>query len=343
MHVNCKNDELYFENQKQFQNIEKNRKNKKNAVRRANLLSINEIQISEIIRTIPRFFMNFGPVLQYRDFKLAEIDNERFEKCRVMNATSSEYFLFQYENREKMRDFWSFFDKSATKKQKIHKIIQSFKNLLQIMEKMSERKLAHMNIVPSSILFKEDETPYLINFDQTLLFKNDPNERKSNKEMETHLFSEYNPRKIHLPVEVHMICYMNSKNLVSLSAANIETVVNDWVFGVSLSPFGKYITEEFKAAAIFSQRGLINKPKYLIKQQLLSFAETWNNYSLSMIFLYLLSSLDDEIKNHRFSSGFISILLQNISGDGSKRENETKTLEKFNDFIYSISQEEWRQ
>jgi hypothetical protein len=183
MHVNCKNDELYFENQKQFQNIEKNRKNKKNAVRRANLLSINEIQISEIIRTIPRFFMNFGPVLQYRDFKLAEIDNERFEKCRVMNATSSEYFLFQYENREKMRDFWSFFDKSAKKKQKIHKIIQSFKNLLQIMEKMSERKLAHMNLVPRSILFKEDETPYLINFDQTLLFENDPNERKSNEEM----------------------------------------------------------------------------------------------------------------------------------------------------------------
>lgn len=340
MHINCKNDELYFENQKKYQNIEKTRKKRKNAVKRANILSRNEIQISEIITKIPRFFLNFGPILQYRDFKLAEIDDEKFEKCKVMG---NEYFLFQYENREKMRDFWSFFDKPATKKQKILRIIQSFKNLLQIMNKMSERNLAHMNLVPSNILFKEDETPYLINFDQTLLFQKEEDERKSNEEMETHLFSEYNPKKIHLPIELHLICYMNAKNLVSLSAANIETVVNDWFTSVSLSPFGKYITEEFKAGAIFSQRGLINKPKYWIKQQLLSFAETWNNYSLSIVFLFLLSSLDDAIKNHKFVSGFISILLQNISGITSKRENETKTLEKFDDFIYSISQEEWQQ
>lgn len=340
MHVNCKNNELYFENQKKYQNIEKTRKKRKNAVKRANILSRNEIQISEIITKIPRFFLNFGPILQYRDFKLAEIDDEKFEKCKVMG---NEYFLFQYENREKMRDFWSFFDKPATKKQKILRIIQSFKNLLQIINKMSERKLVHMNLVPSNILFKEDEIPYLINFDQTLLFQKEEDERKSNEEMETHLFSEYNPKKIHLPIELHLICYMNAKNLVSLSAANIETVVNDWFTSVSLSPFGKYITEEFKAGAIFSQRGLINKPKYWIKQQLLSFAETWNNYSLSIVFLFLLSSLDDAIKNHKFVSGFISILLQNISGITSKRENETKTLEKFDDFIYSISQEEWQQ
>ena len=181
MHVNCKNDELYFENQKQSKKIEKTRKNRKNAVKRVNLLSRNEIQISEVIRTIPRFFLNFGPILGYKDFKLAEIDDERFERCKVME---NEYFLFQYENREKMRDFWVFFDKPATKKRKILRIIQSFKNLLQIMNKMSERKLVHMNLVPSNILFKEDETPYLINFDQTLPFQKEEDERKRRRKDE---------------------------------------------------------------------------------------------------------------------------------------------------------------
>ena len=344
MHVNCKNDELYFENQKKFQNIEKTektRKKRKNAVKRVNLLSRNEIQISEIITKIPRFFLNFGPILQYRDFKLAEIDDERFERCKVME---NEYFLFCYENREKMRDFWVFFDKPATKKRKILRIIQSFKNLLQIMNKMNERKLVHMNLVPSNILFKEDETPYLINFDQTLPFQKEEDERKSNEEMENLLFSEYNPRKIHLPIEVHLLCYMNSKNLVSLSAANIDTVVNDWIGGVSLSPLGKHITEELKdPAAVFSRRGLINKPKYWIKQQVLSSAGTWNNYSLSMIFLVLLSSLDDELKSSTFANGFISILLNNISGVVSKRETTEKIMEVFDDFIYSISNEEWNK
>jgi len=337
--INCKNDELFVENQKIRKTL---KKNKKSAVKRSNLLSRNEIIISEVIRKIPYFFLNYGPILQYRDFVLAEIDDEKFEKCKIMEESNS-YFLFQYENREKMRDFWSFYNKSAIKKQKILRIIQSFKNLLQITNKMSERKLVHMNLVPSNILFKEDETPYLINFDQTLLLEKDPDERKSNEEMENLLFSEYNPRKIHLPIEVHLLCYMNSRNLVSLSAANIETVVNDWAASVSLSPLGKYITEELKAAAIFSRRGLINKPKYWIKQQVLSSACTWNNYSLSMIFLVLLSSLDDEIKSHTFANGFISSILNNISGVVVKRETTEKTMKVFDDLIYSISHEEWNK
>lgn len=345
MHViTCENDELYFENQKQSKKLGKTGKNRKNTVKRSNLLSRNEIQISKVIHNIPRFFLNFGPIINYRDFKLAEIDDERFERCQVLE---NEYFLFQYESREKMVDFWSFFDKSSTKKRKILRIIQSFKNLLQIMNKMSERKLIHMNLVPSNILFKEDETPYLMNFDQTLLFQKEEEERKSNEEIENLFFSEYNPRKIHLPIEVHLLCYMNSKSLVSLSAANIETVVNDWIVGVggvSLSPLGKHITEELKdPAAVFSRRGLINKPKYWIKQQVLSSASTWNNYSLSMIFLVLLSSLDDELKSCTFANGFISILLNNISGVVAKRETTEKIMEVFDDLIYSISHEEWNK
>jgi len=349
--INCKNDELFIENQNQREKSQ-SKKNPKNVVKKANFLSKNEIRISERIRKIPHFFVNFGPILKYRDFKLAEIDDERFEKCKILNDSVSSYFLFQYENREKMCDFLSFFEKAATKREKTMKIIQSFKNLLQVIKKLDERNVVNMNLVPSSILFKEDETPYLLNFDHCLVYPKEEDERKSNQEnqeIEPLLFSEYNPRKIHLPIEVHLLCYMNHKNLVSLSAANIETVINDWFCRVSLSPFGKYISEEFKGATItlFSQRGLINKPKYWIKQELLSFAETWNNYSLSIIFLYLLSSSlgyeSDENQNHNFVKGFIQLLLQNISGVRTKRESVTKTLEVFDELVYSITQEEWRQ
>lgn len=343
--ITCKNDKLYFENQKDLETKTK----KTNSVKRSNILSKNEIQISEIIRQIPLFFLNFGPILNYRDFKLAEIDDEKFERCRMLN---NEYFLFQYENREKMRDFGSFFLKSATKprttttttatkKQKIAKIIQSFKNLLQIIKKMNERNLINTNLVPNNILFKDNETPYLINFDQCITLSKEQDERKNIEELETVLFFEYNPRKIHLPIEVHLLCFINAKNLDSLSAGNIESVVNDWFVAASLSPFGKYITEEFKATSIFSQRGLINKPKKWIKREILSFSCTWNNYSLSIAFLHLLSSLDEESRNHKFLNGFIHILLQNISGDSAKREALDKTLETFDDLVYSISQNEW--
>ena len=339
MHIiTCKNDKLYFENQKSQNDLET--KNNTNSVKRDTILSKNEIQISEIIRQIPYFFLNFGPVLNYRDFKLAEIDDEKFERCKML---TNEYFLFQYENREKMQEFGRFFLKSATKKQKIVKIIQSFKNLLYLINKMNERNLVHTNLVPNNILFRRDETPYLINFDHCTIFSKEQEKKKSNEEIETIIFSDYNPRKLHLPIEVHLLCFMNSKNFESLSAANIDTVINDWYAAASLSPFGKYITQEFKADATFSQRCLINKPKKWIKEELLSYSSTWNNYSLSIIFLFLLSSLDADSKNHKFAFGFICILLNNISGVASKRETEAKTLEKFDKFIYSISHEEWNK
>ena len=206
---------------------------------------------------------------------------------------------------------------------------------------MNEINLVNTNLIPNNILFKGNETPYLINFDQCITLSKEQGERKNIEELETAIFFEYNPRKIHLPIEVHLLCFMNAKNLESLSAGNIESVVNEWFVAASLSPFGKYITDEFKATAIFSQRGLINKPKNWIKQEILSFSCTWNNYSLSIAFLCLLSSLDEESRNHKFLNGFIHILLQNISGDSAKREVPDKTLESFDDLVYSISQNEW--
>jgi hypothetical protein len=230
-----------------------------------------------------------------------------------------------------------------SKKHKVLKIIDSFKNLLNIIEILDERKIVNMNLVPKNILFKADESPYLTNFGQSFILEKDQVERKSNEEIYKIVFSEYNPEKIHLPLEVHLLCFMNERKYESLSIANIETVVNDWYGGVSLSPLGKYISDEFKAAVIFSRRSLINKPKNIIQSAILSSADTWNNYSLNIIYLYLLSSLNEQIYSHKFADYFSQLLLLNISGDCSKRETPGKTRLLFDELIHSISQEEWNK
>jgi len=337
--INIEDVGLFIENQRETR---ENEKKPKNIVKRSNVLSKNEIKISRILRRIPRFFLYFDPIISYRDFRLAEIDDEKFEKCKMLND-SEDYFLFQYENREKTRDFWEFFSKNASKKQRILEIIDSFKNLLNIVEILDERKIVHMNIVPSSILFEDTVCPYLTNFEQSFILGKDEFERKSNEEVHKIIFSKYNPYKIHLPLEAHLLCYMNEKKCDSLSAANIETVINDWFCGVSLSPLGKYISEELKAATAFSRRSLINKPKNMIQSEILSSAYTWNSYSLNIIYLYLLSSLDEQLYSHKFTDSFIRILLLNISGDCSKRESAKKTRQLFDDLIHSISQEEWNK
>jgi hypothetical protein len=230
-------------------------------------------------------------------------------------------------------------NKSPNKKKYVLKMVESFKSLLKMTNMLNDSNIIHLNIVPQTILFKEDESLFLTNFAQSFILNKEDLER--NDLLENLHFSSYDPRKIHLPLEVHLFCYIKEKKYDSISGFNIETVINDWFKSVSLSPLKKYITEEYKESTLFSLRFLINKPKSVIKHSILCFAPTWNNYSVSIIFLYLLSSLDEGLYCYKFIDGFSKILLKNISANPIKRENELTTDKLFDEMLYSITREEW--
>ena len=137
---------------------------------------------------------------------------------------------------------------------------------------------------------------------------------------------------------MHLLCYMNERNYTSLSIANIEKVNNDLMREISLSAIGIYIPEQLKDDIIFSHKSIINKSKEQITIHLLSFAYTWNSYSLGIIYLFILSYLDSKIYPHRFTQGFSQILLeQTFIG----RESNENTINKLEKFICSITEKEW--
>jgi hypothetical protein len=356
MLINIDSNNLYFENQKtekdkkeeKEKKEEKRRKKYRNVVKKSDILCNNEIRISEMITQLPFFFIYFQPIINYSDFKLAEIDNEQFEKCRVLQ-NSSEYYLLQYNNRENSRTFLDFFNrKNGGIKSQINKMINTFKSLLKITDLLCNNNIVNLNLVPQNILFCEDGTPFIVNFDQC--FQNGEQEIERNPLIKT-LFSHYDPRKIHLPPEVHLLCYMNANNYISLSMANIETVINDWYSAISLSPIGKYIFKGLKADYILFLRNLINKPKNVIEIELYSLIETWNYYSLSIIGLYILSllslslSLNVSNSKHIFIEKYVGLLKQNIAGGLIRRDvvcsGHIGSL--FDKLLYSVSEKEWNQ
>jgi len=341
------------------ENAKKRQKTIKNVLKKITPISLNEIKVKNKICEIPNFFLYFDVFLNYRNFKLAEIDDEKFEKCDIVQD-KIEYYLFQYENQSKLENLAQLLKELSQthqtnanhqthKTHKTHKkiqflkIIDSFKYLLKTINLLNEKSIIHLNIVPQSILFKEDNTMLLTNFENSFVFSKNEIERNNNNE-QSH-FSLYNPKKIHLPIEYHLLCFINERKYDSLSAANIETVANDWFMSVSLSPLKKYISEEYKKALVFSQKSLINKPKNAIKQAIIDSANTWNNYSLNIVYLFLISCFNDKLYSHRFVKDFSQILLQNIF---EKRDNYdmimvTKIeIEKINEALFCISHEEWK-
>jgi len=342
--IHCKNEGLYFENK----NIEENTsKISRNVVKKNFILLKNEIRISKIIKQIPYFFLNFDQILNHREFKIAEIDDDRFEKCTILN-NSGEYFLLTYINREKLVSFSTFLkenrqesNKLITKKKYIIKIINSFKNLLKMVNLLHAKNIVHMNLTPKYILFKENELPFLTNFEKSFILEDNNIEIKNKEDIYKINFSYYDPQKIYFPIEMHLLCYMNEHNYMSLSASNIENVVDEWLTCLSLTSIKKYIYGDLKSNALSSLRCFINKPKYEIHKMIFSFAHTWNNYSLSIIYLQILSSLDDKVYPHRFTKEYVSLLLNNVSGNCSKRETSESTLSLFDEIVYSITQDEW--
>lgn len=157
--------------------------------------------------------------------------------------------------------------------------------------------------------------------------------------------SQYNPRNIYWPIELHILCYINERNKQSISKSNLEEIYDDILDTAALSPCGKYINKELKDPILFSLQYLVNKPKRVIQETILSekFVSTWNNYSLSIMYLHLISFMENMYGHHNFFQRFSRLLINNIHFIAEKRESVFKTGELFEELVDSISEEGWNR
>ena len=71
-------------------------------------------------------------------------------------------------------------------------------------------------------------------------------------------------------------------------------------------------------------------------------SKTWNEYSYSILFLHLCAFLEDSIKPTIFTCNFSRILCKMIHIDWFKRENILSIRDEMENYIYSITQSEWK-
>lgn len=303
--------------------------------------------------------MHFNPVINYKKFKIAEIDDEKFEKCRIIDDNKYCYLL-QYNIPAQSSTFADFFKhvrdlaspratttssiSPFTYKKLIAKIIQTFKTLMNTLTILDKQTLVHMNITPHTILIQPDHSCILTNFSQSFILKNLNSERSPEV---CERIKTRPPPNIYVSLEHHLLYYLLTKDQSSLSMSNIDEVVHRWHSGLSLGSFAKYINSDDITAIIRPLHSLINKPKNVIINALLSTSYRWNMYSLHIIYLQLLSCLTiytkDRTQSDKFIGDFSSILLQPMFRE--KREDRdtvcSSALDKVNNFLNSITEQEW--
>ena len=139
------------------------------------------------------------------------------------------------------------------------------------------------------------------------------------------------------PIEVHVLFYLIENDLNTISYSFIEEITEVFIQNLSvLSLFSQNYKDNYKNTCINSLKQYINKPKNEIICEVLKYYNTWDNYSLSLIYLHIFGNITRVFSLKDTLIGkLITELSKNIHPDPSKRESLKETSTKYKD-MYTI-------
>ena len=140
-------------------------------------------------------------------------------------------------------------------------------------------------------------------------------------------------------LEIHVISFilheLKDKN-EAFSLKHIKTICHDFIFSnKGLHSLSKpFINKMYNASVEFLKPYIDKSHDYIIKE-MISFYKTWDNYSLSVLYLQILHLLfeDGFIQNNILTS-FTELLLDNIHPNPNRRHDIAYTIKTQQDIFY---------
>lgn len=114
---------------------------------------------------------------------------------------------------------------------------------------------------------------------------------------------------------------------------------------IETKPFFSFFSQEYKEnykkEAILFLKPLINQPKSVIIHKMLSYVDTWDNYSLSVIFLHVIGHVSQSFDlKEDFMKHFLQLLSKNTNPNPLKRERLEESIYNWNK-LFSVFTD-WR-
>jgi hypothetical protein len=127
--------------------------------------------------------------------------------------------------------------------------------------------------------------------------------------------------------------------LNTISYSFIEEITEVFVQNVSvLTLFSQSYKDNYKTNCIIFLKKYINKSKSAIICDMLEYYDTWDSYSLSIIYLHIFGNISRTFSLKGNLINKLSIeLSKNINPEPSKRENLNESLKKYEELITQFS------
>ncbi len=285
------------------------------------------------IKRIQQFKYHFYVPLNNYNLTINELDDYDSELNGTHLQNDKTTLLLEFDNIE-LTNLKSYLLLTHTPQQYISDIIHFYTYLLSSIDLLVQHQLVFNSISFENIYIDNYNTPLLANFSLSLNISHD----QYNNYMK-HFILAYDPEYIEWPLEFHLLAYIQTNKLKSISYFNIESVVNDVIKNhYILASFGEKIVSSYRTKALEYYSKYINKSFEYILTDATKYYDTWDNYSLSILFLKILINIHNSIHTkNKFIILFMKLLVCNINASPLERHSIKDTLQQFNSIVDQTS------
>ena len=288
-------------------------------------LTINEIQISNIIKTIPYYFNYFQVIISHK--LLTDVNNM---SDLINNKVSRHLSLLSYNNEDSdnTRHLKDILLQCVTPKQVLLYSIETYASILNSLLLLNTYEITFFDMSDDNIYFTEYSKPIIKGYENSILNK--------------HLDERYIINIIknitdftYKPLEIHLLFYLIINEEVSLSYALSYEICEHFIENMPvLSLFSQTYRENFKKDCNEFLTQYINRPRADIINDIIKYYHTWDNYSLSVLYLHIFAiELQVFSLRETFVEDLVSSLSKNLSIDPYKRETLPEALINYNNLI----------
>ena len=300
----------------------------------------NEIKIGEIIKqgvkNMPGnpLINNFAPVLSSCPINMSQLKVPDIGECKVLHRVDQSNLILLKIRFIDSVDFDSYVIDNKNTSAILLTLISAFNHLLKSIKILQKVKVVQFDLKGQNIVFDTKKLqPIIIDFGLSLPMESITNDNLLN------YFYIYAPEYYVWPLEVH---YLNLILHISEEPTRdeLKDLVQSYVkANAALDGFSASFKKDFENSCeeqlLYYNTLTLTERKNLI----LRFWNTWDNYSLSVIYLkfiyFIIRSNDKSIFKNSFVRYFAELLLMNIHPDPRRRFTIDKTITMFNKYLYS--------
>ena len=309
----------------------------------------NEIFIGKIINKIPRWRHHFAPIESKCDVDIRKIDENLLDNtgstCRIFKKSDNLVAL----TIPFIRD-GSFTKNVITpKKEKTFPcLVHSYQDLLLSLQLLLKEDIVHYDLKNHNLLYDNVlNKPIIIDFGLSIPFRHVKSIIETRKRKASHTHSKEALKKLKKYfyvfateyylwcLEIQFICYLlHNAEDDGLTRDAIEKICTAYVKeNKAFQTFSKDFLNSYIEASIDYYSQFIGKTVEYTVFKLIENYRTWDNYSLSVVFIKLLSSVYKQ-KTNKTIQFFYELLLQNMHPNPDKRLPVETTLKQSKNIFF---------